>query len=113
IRPRLTLLCDLAGRLTRRADGLAGGRAEIAETAPAAQEDEGEQYDDRDDPSAPAEGDRHPAGQAARPLTAVVLDLRGVELRVLAESHARNLPTHTASGTRLDGGLRMRVVRAV
>ena len=113
VRPRLALLCDLAGRLTGRADGLAGERAEIAETAAAAQEDEREQDDDRDDPAAAAEGDGHPAGQTARPLAAVVLDLRGVELRVLAESHARNLPARAASGTRLDGGLRTRVVRAV
>ena len=38
-------------------------------------------------PTAAAERDGQPAGQPARPLTAVVLDLRGVEPRVLAESH--------------------------
>src|SRR6185436_18925644 len=109
VRSRPTVLCDLAGRLAGRADGLAGQRAEIPEAPATAQEDEREEHDDADDPPAAAERDRQPAGQPAGPLTTVVLDLRGVELRVLAESHARNVPTRAASGTRLDDGLRMRV----
>ena len=92
VRPGLALLRELAGGLTRWADRLAGERAEIAETATAAQEEEREQDDDRDEAAAAPERDGHPARKPARPRPAVVLDLRGVELRVLAKSHALNVP---------------------
>ncbi len=67
---------------------------------PPLEEEERDEDDDRDEPASAAERDRHPAGKAARPLSAVVLDLRRVEPRVLAEAHPRNLPATGASGTR-------------
>ena len=51
-----------------------------------------------DDPAAAAELERNSAGQTAS-ATAVVLDLRGIELRVLAKPHGANLPRCDATGT--------------
>ena len=85
--PGLAGLRELARRLPARPDRLVGQGPEVAESAATAEEEERENDDDRNEASAAAERHRHAAGKPIAAATAIVLDLRGVELGVLAKAH--------------------------
>ncbi len=83
IRARATVGLEV-GRLGPWADGLPRERAEIADpAASAAEQEKCDQHDHADQP-ATAERDRH---SSRTPATPVVLDLRRVEASVLAKAH--------------------------
>ena len=75
----------------RGTDRLARERAEVAEPSTTAEKHERDDDDDRDEPSTAAELERDPTRETAAAPT-VVLDLRRIELRILAEPHGANLP---------------------
>src|SRR4029453_3012383 len=87
--PRPTFGLQFA-RCSARTDRLVFELPEVAEPTAAAEEEDGEQNHEPDQPAAATEGNGQAPGHPAAE-TSLVFDLRGIELGVSPESHLRRL----------------------